>query len=159
VDILALVFSVILFIIGIIGTILPALPGPIFIYFGVLLYGIMTGFASLGVFFYIIEAIVLIIIFLSDYFSAAIGTQKFGGNKYTAYGAIIGTILALIFLGPLGIVIGPFLGVIVVEFLQGTEFKQAIRSGFGALVGILGGMLFKIAAEILMIIYFVIVVF
>ncbi len=158
-NILALVLSVILFIIGLIGTILPALPGPIVIYFGMLLYGIMTGFASLDVFFYIIEAIVLIIIFLSDYFSAAIGTKKFGGNKYTAYGAIIGTIIALIFLGPLGIVIGPFLGVIAVEFLRGTELKQAIRSGFGALVGALGGMLFKIGAEILMIIYFAIKIF
>lgn len=79
---------------------------------------------------------------------------SFNGSKQAAWGAVIGTILGLIFLGPLGIVIGPFVGAVGSELLRGIHLKQAILVGFGTLVGILGGTILKLCAEILMIVYF-----
>ncbi|HHU68932.1 MAG TPA: DUF456 domain-containing protein [Thermoanaerobacterales bacterium] len=136
---IALVLSIILFIVGLLGTILPVLPGAILIYSGMLLYGLMTGFATLNAHFFIMQALVLVLTFLIDFLASAVGTKGFGGSKQSIWGAIIGTILGLIFLGPLGIIVGPFVGAVVTELLQGRLLNQAIHVGFGTLIGILGG--------------------
>ena len=150
----ALILSIILFIAGLLGTILPVLPGAILIYGGMLVYGVMTKFATLDANFFLIQALVLVLIFSVDFLAAAAATRRFNGSKQAAWGAILGTILGLIFFGPLGIVIGPFLGAVVAELVRGIEINQAIRVGFGTLVGILGGTVLKLSAEILMIVYF-----
>lgn len=150
----ALVLSIILFIAGILGTILPVLPGPILVYGGMLLYGYMTKFETLDATFFLLQALVLALIFFVDFIASAVGTRRYNGSKQAAWGAIIGTILGLIFLGPLGIVLGPFLGAVVVELLRGIDIKQAVTVGFGTLVGILGGTILKLLAEIVMIFYF-----
>ena len=150
----ALVLAIILFIAGIIGTILPLLPGPILIYGGMLLYGIMTQFSTLDAYFFLLQGLVLVLIFLVDYIASAVGTTRYGGSKQAAWGAVVGTILGIFIFGPLGIVIGPFLGAVAVELLRGKDMNQTIRVGFGTLIGLLGGTIVKLGAEIIMIIYF-----
>lgn len=152
--IVALILTIILFIAGLLGTILPVLPGAILIYGGMLLFGLMTKFTTLDAYFFILQTIVLILIFLVDFIASAVSTRHFGGSKPAVWGAVIGTILGLFILGPLGIVIGPFLGATAAELLRGTDVNRSIRVGFGSLVGILGSTVFKLGAEILMIIYF-----
>lgn len=151
---IALAISIILFIIGMIGTLLPILPGAALVYIGMLVYGLMTKFETLSLYFFILQALVLIVTFLVDYISTAASTKRFGGSKQAAFGAVIGTIFGLVILGPLGIILGPFLGASAAELLRGIDMKQAIRSGFGSIVGVLGGTIFKLFAEILMIVYF-----
>lgn len=150
----ALILSIILFIAGLLGTILPILPGAILIYGGMLLYGFMTKFTTLDANFFLLQALVLVLIFSVDFLASAVGTRRFNGSKQAVWGAIIGTILGLIFFGPLGIVIGPFLGAVGAEVVRGIQLKQAVLVGFGTLVGILGGTILKLCAEILMIVYF-----
>jgi len=150
----ALVLAIILFIAGLAGTILPILPGAVLIYAGMLLYGFLTDFNTLNAWFFFLQAIALIIVFAIDYIASAVGTRRFGGSSKAAAGAIIGTIVGLIVLGPLGIIIGPFVGATSVELLRGTKLNKAARAGFGTLVGILGGTVVKLCAEIIMIIYF-----
>lgn len=150
----ALILAIILFLAGLLGTILPILPGAILIYGGMLLYGFMTEFASLDVNFFILQALVLALIFSVDFLASAVGTRHFNGSKQAATGAIIGTILGLLLLGPLGLLIGPFLGAVGAELLRGVKIKQAMLVGFGTLVGILGGTVLKLCAGVLMIVYF-----
>lgn len=150
----ALILSIILFIAGLLGTILPILPGAVLIYGGMLLYGFMTKFASLDVNFFLLQALVLVLIFSIDFLASAAGTRRSNGSKQAAWGAVIGTIFGIISFGPLGIVIGPFLGAVIAELVRGIELNQAIRVGFGTLIGILGGTVLKLCAEILMIVYF-----
>ena len=153
-EVTALFLAIILFIAGLLGTILPVLPGAILIYCGMLLYGFITKFATLDANFFLLQALVLVLVFSVDFLASAAGTRRFNGSKQAAWGSIIGTIFGLIFFGPLGIVIGPFLGAVVAELLRGTQINQAIRVGFGTLIGILGGTVLKLGAEILMIVYF-----
>jgi uncharacterized protein len=153
VETLALIVAIILFIVGLVGTLLPILPGAILIFGGMLIYGFMTNFKSLEFNFFLLQGIVFAFIFLIEYLATFVGTRRFGGSKHAAWGAAIGTILGLFF-GPLGIVIGPFLGALAGELLRGTQLKQAARVGFGTLVGLLGGTILKISTEIMMIIYF-----
>lgn len=151
---LALVIAVLMFAIGLIGTVLPALPGAALIVLGMVVYGLKTDFESLGIAFYVLQLLVLGVISIVDFFASAISAKKYGGSKHAAFGAFIGTIGGIIFLGPLGIIIGPFIGSLVVELLLGKEIKKAISVGFGSLVGIIGGTIFKLCAEAVMIIYF-----
>lgn len=151
---MALILSIILFIMGIVGTILPVLPGAVLIYGGMLLYGILTQFATLDANFFILQALVLVLIFFIDFFASAIGIQSFGGSKQAVWGAAIGIILGLIFFGPLGMIVGPFLGAVITELFRGRDLNQAIHVGFGTLIGFLGGTFLKLCTEVLMIIYF-----
>ncbi len=150
----ALVLAIILFIAGLVGTILPILPGGILIYAGMLLYGFMTQFTTLDLNFFLIQGVVLAFLFFVDYFASALGTRHFGGSKQAAWGAITGTILGVIFLGPLGIVLGPFIGAVGAELIRGAAVKKAFSVGVGTLIGILGGTVIKIGTEVAMIIYF-----
>jgi uncharacterized protein YqgC (DUF456 family) len=150
----ALVLSIILFITGLLGTVLPVLPGAILIYGGMLLYGLLTGFQTLNAQFFILQGLLLILTFFIDFLASAVGTKRFGGSKQAAWGAIIGTLLGFVLLGPLGIVVGPFLGTVVTELLQRKELEKAIHIGFGTLIGILGGTILKLCIELIMIIYF-----
>jgi len=109
------------------GTILPILPGAILIYGGMLLYGFMTKFATLDANFFLLQALVLVLIFSVDFLASAIGTRRSNGSKQAAGGAIIGTLLGLIFFGPLGIVIGPFLGAVGAELLRGVLYAYIIQ--------------------------------
>lgn len=149
----ALIIAVLLFIIGLLGTVLPILPGAVLIYGGMLIYGLMTEFATLDFNFYLIQGLVFAFIFLVDYLATAAGTRHFGGSKQAGWGAAVGMIVGLFF-GPLGILVGPFLGAVGAELLRKTELSQAIRVGFGTLIGLLGGTIIKLGVEILIIVYF-----
>jgi len=150
----ALILSIILFAVGILGTVVPVLPGAILIYVGMVSYGFMTDFSTLDVNFFLIQALVLLLIFAVDFIASVVGTQRFGGSKQAIWGAAIGTVLGIIFFGPLGIVTGPFLGAVAAELLRGESLNLAVRVGFGTIVGFLGGTFLKICAEIIMITYF-----
>lgn len=150
----AIILASVLFALGLMGTVLPVLPGAILIYGGMLLYGFMTGFSTLSVWFFIVQAILLIITYLIDYVASAFGTRKAGGSKYAAIGAAVATFPALLIFGPLGIVLGPLIGSVGIEMLRGIPLRQAWRIGIGTLLGTLGGALIKISIEIIMIIYF-----
>lgn len=151
---LALIISIILFILGIIGTIFPALPGAILVYGGMLVYGFMTGFKSLDLSFFLIQAIILLFTFVADFIATAESTKRFGGSKRAQWGAAIGTLVGVFIFGPLGIILGPFGGATLAELIAGVKIEKAIRVGFGSVVGAFGGAIFKIIAEIIMIIYF-----
>lgn len=151
---LGLVLAIALFVIGFIGTVLPILPGVILIFSGMVIYGVFTSFQTLNPYFFLMQGIAMVLVFAIDFIASAIGTKKFDGSKEAAIGGAFGVILGLIVLGPLGIVIGPFVGAVGVELIKGKEMDQAIKSGFGSLIGILGGTILKLFTEAIMITYF-----
>ncbi|MBS4030584.1 MAG: DUF456 family protein [Clostridiales bacterium] len=150
----ALVLAVILFLLGLAGTLLPVLPGVTLIYGGMVLYGILTGFTDLNTTFYILQGLAVLLVFAIDYLATAAGSRRYGGSKYAAWGAIIGTIIGILTLGPFGIIIGPFVGAVTAELIQGKQANQAARTGFGTIIGLLGGTVLKLIIEVLMIIWF-----
>lgn len=146
-----LTIPIILFIFGIIGTILPLLPGVSLIWLGMLVYGIITGFQNLTAQFYILQGIAALVVISIDYFTTAIGTKRFGGTKASMWGAALGLLAGIIILGPLGLIFGPFIGALLGSLLQGIPPEKAVLSSLGALIGLLGGLFLKIIIEIIMI--------
>src|SRR5660397_120807 len=150
----AMIIAIIMFVVGFAGTVLPILPGVVLVYGGMIVYGLMTGIENLGPKFYIIQGLATIVLLGVDFVAASIGTKKYKGSKKAAFGVFIGTIVGLITLGPLGILIGPFAGAMIVELFQGKDMDQAFSSEFGTVVGNIGGTIFKLMGEIVMIVYF-----
>ena len=145
--------AIVLMIAGIAGCLLPVLPGPPLSYLGLVVLH-FTRFADVSKNLFIILAIVAIVVTVIDYVVPIWGTRRFGGSKYGMRGATVGLIIGL-FLGPPGIIIGPFIGAVVGELIFKDDIKYALKAGFGSLLGFLTGVGLKLAASLLITFYFV----
>jgi len=145
--------SLVLSLLGLVGTILPALPGTPLILAGILAYGLMAGFSRLTPGFLAGEFALTGITFLVDYIATAYGTRRAGGSRAAVWGAVAGTFLGLL-AGPWGILVGPLLGAIAGELLMGKELADAFRSGVGSFLGFLGGTVVKLLIAGIMIAWF-----
>jgi uncharacterized protein len=152
-DYVLLILGIILMIIGIIGCLVPVLPGPPLSFLGMILLH-ATRFGHFTSTVLIAMGTVTAIVTVLDYIVPIWGTRKFGGSKYGTRGATVGLVIGL-FLGPVGIVIGPLIGAIVGELLFKDDLKYALRAGFGSLLGFLTGIGLKLAASFVMTFYFV----
>ncbi len=135
-DILLIILGLVLIIVGIVGCVVPGLPGPFSAWVGLLLTvlakSIPDNWNLIGLTFLAALAISLL-----DYFIPAIGTKKFGGTKYGVYGATIGLIVGLFAPIPGGIILGPFVGAFVGEYLNANDVNQSLKAAFGAFIGFL----------------------
>ena len=143
-----------LMILGLVGCVLPVIPGPPLSFIGLLLLH-FTKFADFSVEFLLMFGCIAVIVTVLDYVVPIWGTKKFGGSKAGMWGAAIGLVLGLIFLPPLGIIIGPFAGAVIGEAITGKEAAHAFRAGLGSLLGLMMGIGLKLAASIAMTFYFV----
>ncbi len=149
------IFGGLLMVVGLIGAVVPILPGPPISYIGLLLLH-FTKWADFSSNFLIIMALVAAVVTAIDYFVPIWGTKKFGGSKAGVRGSTIGLIIGVFLFPPFGIIIGPFLGALIAELmLNSDDFNKALRSGIGSLVGFLMGTGLKLGASLLMSVYFV----
>lgn len=148
-----LTLAIVLMIIGIIGCLVPVLPGPPLSFAGILVLH-FTRFAEYSSNLLIILGAVAAVVTLLDYLVPIWGTKKFGGSKYGVRGATVGLIVGLFF-GPPGIIIGPFLGAFIGEMIFKDDFKYALKAGFGSLLGFLAGIGLKLAASFTITFYFI----
>lgn len=142
IDILIYILSFLLLIGGIVGCLLPMLPGVPLSYGGLLLLHFTgrTDFSSAQLMGWLIIVIVLQVI---DYITPLLGSKYSGGTDFGNRGCIAGTILGIFFM-PWGIILGPFLGAVAGEILGGRDLPHAIRAGIGSLLGFLLGTLLKV---------------
>ncbi len=153
-DFLLLAGGSLLMITGLIGCILPVIPGPPLSFAGLLLLHFSKS-ADFSFEFLLMFGCIAVIVTILDYVVPVWGTKKFGGSKAGMWGAAIGLVLGLIFLPPLGIIIGPFAGAVIGEAITGKETSQAFHAGLGSLLGLMMGIGLKLAASIAMTYYFV----
>lgn len=142
-DIFLSILAIILLVVGLAGAIIPAIPGPVISYAGLVSLYFSSHHPFTDRFMFIWLAIAIIITVL-DNIVPVLGTKKMGGSKKGIWGSIIGLIFGLLFLGPLGILIGPFVGAIVGELIDGKELNLAIKAGLGSFLGFLTGTILKL---------------
>ncbi len=152
-DYVLLILGIILMLLGIIGCLVPVLPGPPLSYLGLIMLHV-TRFGHFSPTILISLAVVAIVVTILDYIVPVWGTRKFGGSKYGMRGATVGLIIGL-FLGPVGIILGPLFGAIVGELIFKDDMKYAIKAGFGSLLGFLTGIGLKLAASFVITFYFI----
>ncbi len=145
--------GVVLIISGILGCVLPVIPGPPLSYIGLLLLHFTERY-QFSSRFLIIWGVVTAVVYALDYMIPAWGTKKFGGSKRGVWGSIIGLVIGLFFFPPFGIIVGPFAGAVVGELTAGKDSGSALKSGFGSFLGFLLGTLLKLIASGMMTWYF-----
>ncbi|MBT8306675.1 MAG: DUF456 domain-containing protein [Maribacter sp.] len=148
-DITLLVIGFILMFVGILGSFLPVLPGPLVSWVGLLVLSLTKVIPNDWWFLGITLAIALVV-FTLDYIIPAVGTRKFGGTKAGMFGTMIGLLVALFFpiLGPIGIIIWPFVGALVGELMNKADKKTATKAAFGSFIGFLTGTFLKFVVTI-----------
>ncbi len=151
-DIALIVIAFILMLIGIIGCIVPGLPGTPIAYAG-LWIAQATDKIDFSWQFLLIWGIVTIVISVLDYVVPAWGTKQFGGTKWGVWGSTIGVFVGLFF-GPFGVIFGPLVGAILFELIpvvlngriSDKALSAALRAGWGSFIGILFGTIIKLVA-------------
>ena len=142
-DIFLLVVATFFMLLGIIGSFLPVLPGPLTSWFGLLIFH-LTDAIPMNWTFIIITFIIAMIIWLLDYIIPAMGTKKFGGSKAGMIGTTLGLIVGLIAPIPGGIIIGPFVGAFIGEMIHDNkDSKRALKAAFGSFLGFLTSTFLK----------------
>ena len=153
-DFIIIIIVILLLLIGLIGCIIPALPGPPISFSGLLLFHFFTSYNLEEDTLWLLAAVVVAITFL-DYWLQVYGVKKFGGGKKAINGTIIGLVLGLFSL-PFGVIIGPFVGAFLGAKMEAKEdTNRAIKIALGALAGFLGGTVLKFAVSIYISILFI----
>ncbi len=154
-DLLLLFVGFLFILLGIIGSFLPILPGPITGWVGLLILHLTKSVPQDWTFLGITLAIA-IFIWIIDYFIPALGTKKFGGSRYGVIGTMVGLVVGLIAPIPFGIIIGPFVGAFIGEIINDNKNqKRALKAAFGSFLGFLTSTLLKLIASVVFMGYFV----
>ena len=154
-DIFLVIISLLLMVLGIIGSFLPILPGPLTSWVGLLVLHFTNGI-ELSNTFIIVTLIVAIFIWLLDYIIPAMGTKRFGGSKSGMIGTTLGLIIGLFSPIPFGIVIGPFLGAFIGEMLHKEDVNRAAKAAFGSFLGFITSTFLKFIVAIIYFGYFIV---
>jgi uncharacterized protein YqgC (DUF456 family) len=154
-DIFLISISLIFMVLGILGSFLPILPGPLTSWVGLLILH-FTKAVPMNYTFLIITFSVAFGIWILDYIIPAVGTKRFGGSKAGIIGTSLGLIIGLLSPIPGGIIIGPFLGALIGEFINKSEFNKALKAALGSFLGFLASTFIKFIVAIIYFGFFII---
>lgn len=150
----ALIITVLVIVLGIAGTILPIIPGIPLVFLAILFYGWLGHFTVItGKYLAVIGLLTLLSIVFS-YISTVMGAKYFGSGRWGLWGAFIGTFAGLLLFPPLGLLIGPFAGAFIGEYLSVQNTEKAIKAAFGSLLGLFTGVVFNLTIGIYMLVTF-----
>jgi uncharacterized protein YqgC (DUF456 family) len=152
------VLATILVVVGLIGIVLPALPGTILIFLGLLLAAWADGFSRVGVGTLVVIGVIAAASYAVDFVAAALGARHLGASPRAMAGAAFGTLLGLLF-GLPGLIIGPFVGAVLGELTVHRDLARAGRAGVAAWIGFAIGMAVKVALAFSMIAIFLAAMF
>jgi uncharacterized protein YqgC (DUF456 family) len=137
--------------VGLVGTVLPIIPGILVIFAGYLFYGFATGWQAYGPAAIAVWSVVTGLVLLLDFYSGAIGAKRYGASRSGAWGSLIGGMLGTLVAGFPGLLLGPFVGAAVGEMLRGRSHREALRSGWGTFIGFMVGSVVKIGLGVVMV--------
>lgn len=153
-----LILGFILMLVGIIGSILPALPGPPISWVGILMLYLCEGI-SINYWILAVTLLIAVIIGILDYIIPAKGTKYFGGSKYGIWGTNIGLVVGIFAPIPFGFLIGPFVGALVGELIYNSQEKgRAFKAATGSFIGFLAGTFMKVLVSLLFLGLFLVLV-
>ncbi|MEK6771938.1 MAG: DUF456 domain-containing protein [Pseudomonadota bacterium] len=148
--IILLILAALLVIAGFIGLIIPAMPGALLLFGGLVLAAWAEDFRYVGFWTLAVLLVLTILTYIADVVSTAFGAKQFGASTRAAIGAVIGGVVGL-FLGLIGILIGPFVGAVLAELTIRHDMAGVTKAGIGAWVGMILGTAAKMALAISMI--------
>jgi uncharacterized protein YqgC (DUF456 family) len=142
------VLAALLVLVGLVGIVLPALPGVPLVFGGMLLAAWADGFERIGVATVVVLGVLTLLSLAVDFWATAVGARRVGASRLALAGAVLGTLLGLLF-APIGLFVGPFAGAALGELLHQRRIDRAVlgqatRVGFGTWLGIVFGIALKL---------------
>lgn len=142
-EVAILITGLVLHGLGILGCIVPALPGPLISWLSLFLFFLLPD-RSFSTTTLVVTGIAMAAVTALDYVVPILGAKKFGSSKEGVWGGMIGIVVGLFFFPPIGIILGPLIGTIVGDMLAGGTFTKALNSGLGSLIGFIVGTSIKL---------------
>ena len=130
---------------GIIGCLLPVIPGPALSFLSLMLLSYAREWEAFSPTFLVVMGILTIFVSILDYAVPAGGAKKFGASKWGVTGSVVGMLIGTLFFPPWGLFIGAFLGAFTGEIIARKGGKEALRAGWGVFIGIMIGTGLKLA--------------
>lgn len=152
-DIFLVIVAGLLLLLGLVGCIIPMLPGTPLCYLGIILLH-FSSYAEFSIPFLILWAGIIILVQGLNYIIPIWGTKKFGGSKNGVWGSVIGMLIGLFTGGPLGIILGTILGAFVGELFAGKETNKAIKAAMGSFIGFMAGTISQLVVAGFLIYYY-----
>lgn len=149
-DLLLLILAFLCLLIGIIGSLLPLLPGLTISWLGILFFYLQ---ASIPFNYWIVFGSLCLVMLIGviDFVLPAVGTKKYGGSKYGIWGTNIGLLVGLFAPIPLGFLIGPLLGAFIGEFVFNKSSRDAaFKAATGSFIGFLVSTFMQVVIAIVM---------
>jgi uncharacterized protein YqgC (DUF456 family) len=144
------IVAVVMVIVGLIGVVMPALPGHMLIFAGLVLGAWAEGFTRVGIWTLVVLGLIALASYGVDFIAVALGAKRLGASPRAMTGAALGT-LAGLFFGLPGVIIGPFVGAVIGELTTHRDFGKAGKAGVAAWIGFAIGTGVKVALAFLMI--------
>src|SRR6185436_19198580 len=138
------VLAVALAVTGLLGVVLPVIPGVSLVFLGIVAAAWAEGFTKIGGVTLVLCGILAAMALAIDYVAGLLGAKKMGATRWGLLGAAIGTVVGLFF-GIPGLILGPAVGAIGFEYWKNPDFKKAARAGTGVVVGFALGVVAKCA--------------
>lgn len=155
-DIVGWILVILLFAVGMAGAIFPILPGALAIFAAFIVYGLFISFDPFNIWFWLLQVLIVVALFVADYAVSAWGVKRYGGSRASVIGSTIGIIIGPFAIPGVGLLLGPLLGAVIGELMVGANSNQAFKAGLGAVVGLLTSTVVKIILQLAMIVLFVI---
>ncbi len=149
------VLSVALIVAGVAGTVLPALPGTLFVLAGIVLGAWIDGFTRVGWGVLAVVGVLAVLAWVLDYVAGLLGARKAGASRQALVGAALGT-LAGVFMGLVGVLFMPLVGAAIGEYLARQDHQRAVKVGVATWLGIMAGLVSKVVIAFMMIGLFVV---
>jgi hypothetical protein len=157
-DVFFWLLIIVFFIGSFLGLIFPVIPSVLLIWLGFIIYQFGISGEELNTFFWLAMILFTVLLFISDIIANSYFVKRFGGSKAGERAAAVAVIVGSFITPPFGIIYVPFLVVLGVELLLKRTVKEAIRSSIGSLVGFLSGSAAKVILQLMMIVWFFILV-
>lgn len=149
------VLSVLLIAVGLAGTVLPALPGTIFVLAGIVLGAWIDGFTRVGSTTLAIVTVLAVLAWALDYVAGLLGAKRVGASREALIGAVLGTVAGL-FMGLVGVLFMPLVGAALGEYIARRDHGQAVRVGTATWIGMMVGLVAKVVLACVMVGIFVV---
>ncbi len=144
------IITVLLIITGIVGSIIPFLPGEPLILLGAIVYGLGFGFDRIGIVIYVILAVLTAFSLVVNYVATSIGAKKLGASIFGMIGAVLGAVIGFLVGNIIGLLIGPFIGAFIGELIRTGKVEISIKAGLGAVLGFFAGSLMRFLISLFM---------
>lgn len=128
---------------GILGCIIPALPGPFISWLSLFLFFLLPEH-ELSTTTLVVTGLFMALVTALDYIVPVLGAKKFGSSREGVIGGMLGIVVGLFFFPPFGIILGPLIGTILGDLFSGGTFTKAFNSGVGSLIGFVVGTSIKL---------------